>query len=215
MDTLVWKVNPVNPEPEIIDKAVKLLKESKLVAFPTETVYGLGAVAFDYEAVQKIFAVKGRPSQKPLLVHVNSQKQVESLVKEIPSAARLLMNRFWPGPLSIILPARESIPAIIRGGGNSIGLRMPSHQVARALIEKAGPLAAPSANLSGHPSPITAKQVKGDLGGKIDAILDAGPTRIGIASTIIDLTGKKYRILREGGLPVKVIVEALEKEIEI
>jgi len=214
LETAIWKINPVQPEPEIIERAAELIRESQLVAFPTETVYGLGAAAFDPEAAQKIFIAKGRPSQKPLLVHISNREQAASLVEDIPSAAWLLMDKFWPGPLSIILPARESVPAIVRGGGNSVGLRMPAHPVSLALIEKTGPLAAASANISGKPAPVTADQVKEDLCGKIAAVLDAGPTGTGLPSTIIDLTGEEYRILRQGELAVGVLEDVLGEKVK-
>lgn len=180
-----------------------------MVAFPTETVYGLGALAFDSLAVKKVFLAKGRPAGHPLLVHVSKLEQVESLVKKIPVDARLLMDRFWPGPLSIILPAREEVPAIVRGGKDTVGLRMPSHPVAIALIEAAGPIAAPSANLFSRPSPIMAEHVKADLDSRIAMVLDAGSTGLGLESTIIDLSGRDYRVLRKGGVPEEALQEVL------
>lgn len=205
MKTLLLKTNPLKPEREIIDIAADLLKRSELVAFPTETVYGLGAMAFDSQAVEKIYIAKGRPTKKPLLVHISKIEQTEDLVTELNEVAKSMMERFWPGPLSLILPAREGIPAIVTGGESTIGLRMPDHPVALALIDKAGPLAAPSANISGNQSPVTAEQVKADLDGKIAAIIDGGLTGIGLPSTIIDLTGESIRIVRYGGLPLEEI----------
>lgn len=198
----------------IISTTAEYIKNSELVAFPTETVYGLGASAFNPEAVKKIFLVKERPAQNPLLIHVSSIDQVKKLVKQLPNAARVLMDKFWPGPLSLVLPASDNIPSVVRGGKASIGLRMPSHPVALALIDAAGPIAAPSANLSGRPSPVTAEHVRTDLDGKIAAVLDAGPTGIGLESTIIDLTGTDYRVLRQGGLPVETLEEVLGRKIE-
>ena len=196
-------------------QAASLIKAQELVAFPTETVYGLGAAAFQSQAVEKIFLAKGRAETNPLLLHLSCMEQVESVAKEIPPAAIMLMERFWPGPLSIILPARETVPAIVRGGKTTVGLRMPAHPVALALIDQAGPLAAPSANLSGRPSPVTAEHVKADLDGKIAAILDAGPTGLGLESTIIDLSNPGYRILRQGGITVEELEKAMGMSITV
>ena len=209
MITQYWKVDPEKPELTTITRAAALIKDLQLVAFPTETVYGLGALASSSEAVAKIFVAKGRPAENPLLVHVSKIEQVKELVGDIPETARMLMDRFWPGPLSIILPSRNEVPAIVRGGKSSVGLRMPSHPVARALIDQTGPIAAPSANLSGRPSPLTAEHVKADLDGKIAAVLDAGRTGIGLESTIIDLNQDKYRVLRLGGLPLQELQQVL------
>jgi len=152
---------------------------------------------------------KGRPSENPLLIHISKIEQVMDLVGEIPDTARVLMDKFWPGPLSIILPSRKEVPAIVRGGKSSVGLRMPSHPVARALIDQTGPIAAPSANLSGRPSPLTAEHVKADLDGKIAAVLDAGSTGIGLESTLIDLSRDQYQVLRLGGLPLEELQQVL------
>jgi L-threonylcarbamoyladenylate synthase len=207
--TEYWKVDPINPQLDIISRAAALILDLQLVAFPTETVYGLGALASSSEAVAKIFAAKGRPAENPLLVHVSKIEQVKELALEIPETASLLMDKFWPGPLSIILPSRNQVPAIVRGGKISVGLRMPSHPVARALIDQTGPIAAPSANLSGRPSPLTAEHVKADLDGKIAAVLDAGRTGLGLESTIIDLSQDQYRVLRLGGLPLEKLQQVL------
>ncbi len=209
MITQYWKVDPINPQLDIISRAAALILDFQLVAFPTETVYGLGALASSSEAVAKIFTAKGRPAENPLLVHVSKIEQVKELVLEIPETASLLMDKFWPGPLSIILPSRNQVPEIVRGGKSSVGLRMPSHPVARALIDQTGPLAAPSANLSGRPSPLTAEHVKADLDGRIAAVLDAGRTGIGLESTIIDLSQDPYRVLRLGGLPLEELQQVL------
>ncbi len=190
-----------------------MLKNGELVAFPTETVYGLGAAAFQSRAAEKIFIAKGRAGSNPLLVHLSSREQAENIAREIPAAAIDLMERFWPGPLSIILPAREDVPAIVRGGKDTVGLRMPSHPVALALITEAGPLAAPSANLSGRPSPVTAEHVRADLDGRIAAVLDGGPTGLGLESTIIDLSGPEYRILRQGAIAIEELEAAMGKSI--
>lgn len=210
MKTHYWTISSDAPDKEIIRCAADLIKSGELVAFPTETVYGLGAGAYYPAAVRKIFDVKGREAQRPLLVHVSNYDQVKQLVAGIPDSARIMMERFWPGPLAIILPADPRVPDEVRGGFNSVGLRMPAHPVALAFIEKAGPIAAPSANLTGRPSPVTAEHVKTDLDGKIAAVLDAGPTGIGLESTIIDLSNPLPRLIRRGGLPPEQVEEVLQ-----
>jgi Sua5/YciO/YrdC/YwlC family protein len=212
--TQYLKVDAVNLEPEIIEKAARYIKAGKLVAFPTDTVYGLGADAFQPQAVEKIFLAKGRPPQNALLILVSNLSQVQRLVGDIPDTARQLMDRFWPGPLSIILPAQPEVPDIVRGGHPGVGLRMPSHPVALALIEATGPIAAPSANLYGRPSPTNAMHVRQDLDGKIDAVLNAGDTGAGLESTIIDMTGDRLQILRSGGLSIEALEEFLGAKLE-
>lgn len=213
LETKYIKIDNRDPEPELIEYAAGLIRKGELVAFPTETVYGLGASAFLPAAVEKIFAAKERPAGNPLLVHVSDRRQIENLVSEISGDAVLLMNVFWPGPLSIILPARPEVPRIVTGGQPNVGLRMPDHPAALALIDAAGPIAAPSANLSSRPSPLTAEHVKADLDGRIAAILDGGPTGIGMESTVIDLACKPYRLIRMGGIPVKALEETLKQTV--
>lgn len=213
LQTQYWRIDPVCPEKETIAKAAALIKIQELVAFPTETVYGLGAAAFQAQAVEKIFRAKGRAEANPLLVHLSSIEQAAMLAEAIPPPAEMLMERFWPGPLSIILPSRKKLPSIVLGGKASVGLRMPSHPVALALIDQTGPLAAPSANLSGRPSPISAEHVRADLDGRIAAVLDAGPTGLGLESTIIDLSNSVYRVLRQGGIAVEELEEALGRTV--
>lgn len=200
MKTNYLRVDASNPEPEIIAAAVHILRAGELVAFPTETVYGLGADAFQPEAVAKIFLAKGRPAEHPLLVHISQPQQVERLAKEIPAGAKKLMQHFWPGPISLILPAVAQVPGIVRGGRDGVGLRMPDHPVALALIDAAGPLAAPSANLYGRPSPTCAQHVRQDLDGRIAMVLDAGATGSGLESTLVDFSVKPARVLRWGGI---------------
>jgi len=212
--TQYFKVDAWHPDADKIHQAAQLIGRGELVAFPTETVYGLGADAMQAGAVSKIFAAKGRPAQQPLLVHISRMEHVEMLVTDIPSEARLLMKHFWPGPLSIILPAREQVPEVVRGGSSGVGLRMPSHPVAIALINAAGPLAAPSANLYGRPSPTSAEHVKADLDGSIAAVLDAGETGSGLESTVVDLNGG-YKILRRGGIPVEDIEALLGAKFDL
>jgi L-threonylcarbamoyladenylate synthase len=212
--TQYLQVDTRNPEPAIIEQAARYIRAGKLVAFPTETVYGLGADTFQPSAVEKIFLAKGRPTASPLLVHVSNMAQVKKLTMEVSVIAKKLMDRFWPGPLSIILPALPTVPDIVRNGQLGVGLRMPSHPVALALIEATGPLAAPSANLYGRPSPTNAEHVWQDLDGKIAAVLDAGDTGAGMESTVIDLTSERCKVLRRGGTSVEALEQFLGVKIE-
>jgi len=184
-----------------LQEAAKLLRENEAVAFPTETVYGLGANAMDDEAIAKIFEAKGRPSDNPLIVHIGTKSQLDGIVKEIPPVAEKLMAHFWPGPLTIILPRKEGISEKVTAGLNTVGVRMPDHPIALALIEEANvPVAAPSANRSGRPSPTLASHVYEDLNGKIAGIVDGGATGVGVESTVIDCTSAVPTILRPGGI---------------
>lgn len=195
------------PNPAEIEKAARLLRAGRLVVFPTETVYGLGANALDPEAVARIFAVKGRPSTSPLIVHVGSIEMAKSLVADWPEAAELLARRFWPGPLTIVLPGKIErgsavIPPIVTAGLATVGLRMPAHAVALALIRAVGvPLAAPSANRFTELSPTTAEHVRRGLGADVDYILDGGACQVGIESTVLSLAGAEPVLLRPGGIP--------------
>lgn len=213
MKTIYWQVNPDQPDQDIIQQAARLIKAGELVAFPTETVYGLGADAFSTPAVAKIYQVKNRPPVNPLLVHIARFDQVRELAAEVPDSARLLMERFWPGPLSLILPAKPQVPDIVTAHRPGVGLRMPSHPVALALINAAGPIAAPSANLSGRPSPINAQHVKDDLDGLIAAVLDAGATGLGIESTVVDMCGPAPRLIRLGGVSQAQLEEVLGQKL--
>jgi L-threonylcarbamoyladenylate synthase len=185
-----------------------------LVAFPTETVYGLGALATDEKAVKQIFVAKGRPPEKPLIVHVSSREQVYPLVREIPEEAARLMEVFWPGPLTLVMEASDAVPQVVRGYGSTVGVRMPAHPVALALIERAGPLAAPSANLSGRPSPTCAAHVRDDLEGRIAVILDGGDTFTGVESTVLDVSRRPFRILRPGAIPREQLEQVVPGSIE-
>lgn len=209
MKTVCYRINAVAPEVEILDEAAQLIRCGELVAFPTETVYGLGADALNREAVNKIFIAKGRMPDNPLIIHVSSKEQVVDLVKSIPGEAMALMERFWPGPLTLVMESSPTVPDVVRAGSRSVGVRMPRHPVALKLIERAGPLAAPSANRSGRPSPTTADHVRHDLEGRIAAILDAGPTGMGIESTVLQVIEKPYQILRPGGIPAEELEEVL------
>lgn len=214
METAYYKVNAEHPEKDIILKAAELLKKGEVVVFPTETVYGVGAVFDNPEAVKKVFAAKKRSPDTPLLVHLSSIEQVKLAVDEIPPLALQLMEKFWPGPLSLILPAKKSVPREVTGGKDSVGLRMPSHPVARSLIDITGPLAATSANLSGRPSPVTAEHVRQDLHGRVSMVLDAGETGVGIESTIIDMTGEDLKVLRLGGVSTADIEKVIGYKLE-
>jgi L-threonylcarbamoyladenylate synthase len=212
--TNVWVVDNIVDKQSIypqIKEAAQLLKSGEVVAFPTETVYGLGANAKDAKAVEKIFAAKGRPSDNPLIVHIAHPKQLEEMVSAIPDVAHTLIKRFWPGPLTLVLPKKEGVISDpVTAGLPTVAVRMPAHPVALALIEASGlPLAAPSANISGRPSPTTAAHVFADLNGRIAGIVDGGETGIGVESTVLDCTTKVPTILRPGG----VTKEALEKVI--
>lgn len=202
-------------KPEDILKCAEILKNDGLAAIPTETVYGLAGNALKADCVKKIFAAKGRPSDNPLIVHISHFSQWAPLVKSVPESAKALAEKFWPGPLTIILPKSDIIPDEICGGLDTVAVRMPSDKTARAIIDACSfPLAAPSANTSGKPSPTTAEHVSADLDGKIDAIVDGGPADVGIESTVISLALDTPRLLRPGGITPEMLTEVLG-EIEI
>ena len=193
-----------------IAEAALCLRQGELVAFPTETVYGLGANALDETAAQKIYAAKGRPSDNPLIVHIYDKAQLEQLVSYVPPKAEALMAAFWPGPLTLVLPRAQAVPDCVTGGLATVGIRMPDHPAALALLKACGlPLAAPSANTSGKPSPTHAEHVYHDLSGRIAGIIDGGPTTVGLESTVLDVTIEPPVILRPGG----VSQEAIERVI--
>ena len=203
------QTRPQTGDPGEIDRAARLLRAGRLVAFPTETVYGLGANALDAEAVARIYAVKGRPATSPLIVHVASIEMAQSLVMNWPEVADRLARRFWPGPLTLVLEKRPAIPAIVTANLSTVGLRMPAHPIALALIRAAGvPLAAPSANRFTELSPTTAEHVRRSLGSDVDYILDGGPCTVGIESTVLSLarwlagwsTGSQPILLRPGAI---------------
>ncbi|ASJ17446.1 threonylcarbamoyl-AMP synthase [Thermococcus chitonophagus] len=190
--------------------AARLIREGKLVAFPTETVYGLGADALNERAVKRIFEAKGRPADNPLIVHIADFSQVHELAREVPEEAEMLAKKFWPGPLTIVLPRREVVPKVTTGGLDTVAIRMPAHEIALKLIELSErPIAAPSANISGKPSPTSAEHVVDDFYGKIECIIDGGETRIGVESTVIDLTEWPPVLLRPGGLPLEEIEKVI------
>ena len=195
---------------EELKEAARILHSGGLVAFPTETVYGLGGNALDEDAARKIYAAKGRPSDNPLIAHVSCVEEVAPLVKEIPEAGRKLMEAFWPGPLTMIFPKSEKVPYGTTGGLDTVAIRMPDDPVANRLIALAGvPVAAPSANTSGRPSPTTADHVWQDMNGRIDMIIDGGPVGIGVESTIVDVSSAVPAVLRPGAITMEMLEEVL------
>ena len=195
---------------EELKEAAGILRSGGLVAFPTETVYGLGGNALDEDAARKIYAAKGRPSDNPLIAHVSCVEEVAPLVKEIPEAGRKLMEAFWPGPLTMIFPKSEKVPYGTTGGLDTVAIRMPDDPVANRLIALAGvPVAAPSANTSGRPSPTTAGHVWQDMNGRIDMIIDGGPVGIGVESTIVDVSSAVPAVLRPGAITMEMLEEVL------
>lgn len=204
--TRLLRIDPARIDEAIIAQAAALIRAGELVAFPTETVYGLGANAFDERAVARIFDAKGRPSFDPLIVHIAAPDQLGEVAQPVPPLAQTLIDAFWPGPLTLVLGRGHRIPANVSAGLPTVGVRMPSHPVALALIRAAGvPIAAPSANKFAHTSPTTAQHVLDDLGDRIPLILDGGPTQVGVESTIIDLSGARPQLLRPGGLPLDTL----------
>lgn len=193
-----------------IQEAARVLREGGLVAFPTETVYGLGANGLDSAAVAGIFAAKGRPADNPLILHIADAEALVQIAPEVPPLARRLGQAFWPGPLTMVLPKGPAVPYVTTGGLDTVAVRMPAHPVALALLSAAGvPVAAPSANISGRPSPTEAAHVAADLAGKVDIILDGGPTSVGVESTVLDCTGPVPVILRPGGVSKEALEEIL------
>ena len=195
--------------PEAIQRAGALIRTGQLVGFPTETVYGLGANALDADAVRRIFEAKGRPGDNPLIAHISAVSQLRPLIAAEPSAAaRKLMDACWPGPMTLIFPKSEIVPDAVTAGLDTVAVRLPAHPAARALIDTAGvPIAAPSANRSGRPSPTTALHVLEDMDGRVPLILDGGPCEVGLESTVIDMTGATPKVLRPGGITPERIAE--------
>lgn len=209
------KTEVLKPTEDAINKAVDIIKSGGVVGIPTETVYGLGANAFDEEAVKKVFEAKGRPKDNPMIVHVAEIDEVYSLVKDFPEKARRLAKKYWPGPLTIIMEKSDKVPMRTSGNLPTVAVRMPSHPVMREIIKKSGcPIAAPSANLSGSPSPTNAKYVFDDMNTRIPLILDGGDSSVGVESTVITVVGEKPRLLRPGGVTPEELEEVLG-EIEI
>jgi L-threonylcarbamoyladenylate synthase len=199
-------MNEASPDTDTIRRAGGIIRKGGLVAFPTETVYGLGGDALNPESSRKIYAAKGRPSDNPLIVHICRLEDIDLIVSEIPPEAEKLAEAFWPGPLTMILGKSDIVPTSVTGGLDTVAIRMPDHEIALALIRSGGGyIAAPSANTSGRPSPTTAQHVKDDLDGKIDMIIDGGSVGIGVESTIIDLTEDVPMVLRPGFISVDML----------
>ncbi len=210
MDTIIEKIYSIEENTEGLEKAANILKNGGLVAFPTETVYGLGGDGLNKDAASKIYAAKGRPSDNPLIIHIGNKEDVYKLTNNVSKKAKLLMEAFWPGPLTIIFNKSDIVPYETTGGLDTVALRMPSNPVALELIRKSGVyVAAPSANTSGRPSPIYAEHVIEDLSGKIDMIIDDGSENIGIESTIIDVTCDIPTILRPGYITKDMLAEVI------
>ena len=210
METIIKKIDIENLAPSDLREAAEFIREGKLEAIPTETVYGLGGNAYDSTASARIYAAKGRPSDNPLIVHISEFEEIKPLVKELPDVAKALADRFWPGPLTMILDKSDAIPKETTGGLDTVAIRMPSHIIANMLIKEAGvPIAAPSANASGRPSTTKAEHVIEDLSGRIDMIIDGGSSDIGLESTIVDLTVKPALILRPGYITIEMLKEVI------
>lgn len=215
MNTKIYTLNEENIDTNIIKEAGEVLKKGGLVAFPTETVYGLGGDALNPDSSKKIYAAKGRPSDNPLIVHISNLRALGKIVKDIPSDALKLADKYWPGPLTMIFNKNDVVPKETTGGLETVAVRMPSNKIARALIDASGGyIAAPSANLSGRPSPTVAKYVIEDMDGRIDIILDGGESDVGLESTIVDFTEGKPMILRPGYITQKMLEEALSERVE-
>lgn len=208
IETIVAKVKKDVPDEKIILKAANIIKKGGTVAFPTETVYGIGANCFDEKGIDKIFIAKGRPQDNPLILHVSSIEEVYPLVESVDERAERLMRKFWPGPLTLIFKKSERVSNKVTGGLSTVAIRMPKHEVASELIKHSQvPIAAPSANLSGKPSPTDAEHVVDDLFGRVDMIIDGGSTGIGVESTVLDISREIPMILRPGGVTYEQLLE--------
>lgn len=212
METRVEKINDINKQTMIFEKAAAIIKSGGLVAFPTETVYGLGADGLNASACVGIYRAKGRPSDNPLILHVSDRQMIGQIAAEVTPLAERLLAAFCPGPLTLIMKKNACVPDSITGGLDTVGIRMPDNDIARTFIRMAGvPIAAPSANLSGRPSPTTAAAVLHDMTGRIPLILDGGDCRFGVESTIVDTTGDEAIILRPGAITPEMLAEVCEK----
>jgi L-threonylcarbamoyladenylate synthase len=215
METLYFLVDSQHPDFTVLAQAADVIKCGGLVAFPTETVYGLGANGLNPGAVARIFQAKGRPSDNPLILHIAEPHEVEKLASVIPANAKALMEKFWPGPLTVVLKRTKAVPDVVTAGLDTVAIRLPASTVARELIRLAGvPVAAPSANTSGRPSPTTAADVMADLAGKVEVVLDAGPCDVGVESTVVDCTTPVPTLLRPGGITLEMLMETLG-EVEV
>ncbi len=214
MKTEVFSIRSNCPDPRAIARCAALIRQGETVVFPTETVYGLGADALNAEAVKKIYHAKGRPGDNPLIVHIADQNTLPALVKEVPEVAKKLMTAYWPGPLTLIMKKNRDLPQAVTAGLETVGIRYPAHPVAQALIKKSGcAIAAPSANLSGRPSPTTAHHVLKDMQGRVAAIILAEDTKVGLESTVLDITKKTPIIYRPGAITREMISEIIGEVI--
>ena len=212
METIVSKITHTTEDDEVMRKAGEIIRKGGLVAFPTETVYGLGGDALSPQASGKIYAAKGRPSDNPLIIHICKLEDIYKIVSDFPKTAQKLAEEFWPGPLTMVLPKSEAVPKETTGGLNTVAVRMPVDPIALSFIDAAGGyVAAPSANVSGRPSPTCAKYVVEDMQGRIEMILDGGDVEIGLESTIVDLTGEVPMLLRPGYITIEMLREVLGK----
>jgi len=210
MKTLYYKIDRDYPDPQIMKAAADIIRQGKLVAFPTETVYGLGANGLDAAAVGRIFQAKGRPSDNPLILHIADRQELDKLVTAVPGWLDPLLAKFWPGPFTVVLPHSKIVPDAVTAGLDTVAVRLPSLGAARELILAAGvPIAAPSANLSGRPSPTTAEAVMADMEGRIEMVLDAGPCDVGLESTVLDCSAQPPTILRPGGVTQEMLESCL------
>ena len=210
MNTEIIYINDEKFNDAELLNGARLLADGKTVVFPTETVYGLGANALDEQAVDKIYIAKGRPSDNPLIVHIGNIDKLDELINEIPDVAQLLIDRFWPGPLTMIFKKSDLVPLKVTGGLDTVAIRMPEHNMARRLIELSGvPVAAPSANISGKPSPTTKEHVVKDLEGRVDMIICSGNAEVGVESTVLDLTSNPPMVLRPGGVTLEQLRDVI------
>lgn len=215
MNTKYYIIDREKPDVRLLAQAADIIKQGGLVAFPTETVYGLGANGLDRHAVARIFTAKGRPADNPLILHIADKHETAKLARRIDANARALTDKFWPGPLTVVLERTPAVPDIVAAGLDTVAVRLPDSTVARELIRLSGvPIAAPSANLSGRPSPTTGRDVLADMEGKIELVLDAGPCGIGVESTVVDCTTPVPTLLRPGGITLEMLIDVLG-EVEI
>lgn len=210
MNTSLVTIDPIQPDQAVIDQAARVIRDGGLVAFPTETVYGLGANGLDDAATRRIFAAKGRPVDNPLILHIAEPEAIRPLVGQVPANAMALIRAFWPGPLTVVLERSPIVPDAVTGGLDTVAIRLPRSVIARRLIQAAGvPVAAPSANASGRPSPTTAQAVWQDLAGRVELILDGGPCEVGLESTVVDCTTPVPTLLRPGGITREMLLAVL------
>ncbi|MCL5104402.1 MAG: L-threonylcarbamoyladenylate synthase [Armatimonadetes bacterium] len=209
---IVLKVDAINPYDEAVRRAAEAIRRGELVIFPTETVYGLAADALNVDAVRRVFDAKGRAEAHPLPVQIASVEQLAQIASEVSEDARVLATRYWPGPLTLVLPKNPTLPDLVTGGAETIGVRVPDHPVALALLRELGqPIVASSANKSGGEPPRDAEEAIGQLGQSVSVVLDAGPCRIGVASTVVDVSVRPARILRQGAISETDILGAIKE----